>query len=104
FYYVRAYTKIYTLSLTTLFRSLGRIDDGSPFEVGASYSALAPDSGRLYLTVNDYLDPDPDPPWQLGVNEWYTDNRGFFVATIITDRKSTRLNSSHVKISYAVFC
>src|SRR5690606_40355850 len=24
--------------------------------------------------------------------------------TIVTDRKSTRLNSSHVKISYAVFC
>src|SRR5690606_39839900 len=24
--------------------------------------------------------------------------------TLITDRKSTRLNSSHVKISYAVFC
>src|SRR5690606_42079482 len=26
------------------------------------------------------------------------------VAAIKTDRKSTRLNSSHVKISYAVFC
>src|SRR5690606_41226883 len=25
-------------------------------------------------------------------------------STIRTDRKSTRLNSSHVKISYAVFC
>src|SRR6266511_2552636 len=25
-------------------------------------------------------------------------------ATLTTDRKSTRLNSSHVKISYAVFC
>src|SRR5690554_7495540 len=25
-------------------------------------------------------------------------------ALIITDRKSTRLNSSHVRISYAVFC
>src|SRR5690606_40946267 len=25
-------------------------------------------------------------------------------ATVIQDRKSTRLNSSHVKISYAVFC
>src|SRR5436309_8010742 len=25
-------------------------------------------------------------------------------AKIFTDRKSTRLNSSHVKISYAVFC
>src|SRR5690606_42035835 len=26
------------------------------------------------------------------------------VASTTTDRKSTRLNSSHVKISYAVFC
>src|SRR3989442_2149857 len=25
-------------------------------------------------------------------------------ATLATDRKSTRLNSSHVRISYAVFC
>src|SRR5690606_42126899 len=25
-------------------------------------------------------------------------------ATLLEDRKSTRLNSSHVKISYAVFC
>src|SRR5690554_7605328 len=25
-------------------------------------------------------------------------------AMVITDRKSTRLNSSHVRISYAVFC
>src|SRR5690606_41907801 len=27
-----------------------------------------------------------------------------FIRDAITDRKSTRLNSSHVKISYAVFC
>src|SRR5207249_7129364 len=33
-----------------------------------------------------------DQPWRLGANE----------AT--RDRKSTRLNSSHVSISYAVFC
>src|SRR5690625_5906737 len=26
------------------------------------------------------------------------------VSTLMTDRKSTRLNSSHVAISYAVFC
>src|SRR5690606_40899795 len=26
------------------------------------------------------------------------------VRTVVQDRKSTRLNSSHVKISYAVFC
>src|SRR5690554_6401766 len=30
-------------------------------------------------------------------------NEGFFVTSIL-DRKSTRLNSSHVRISYAVFC
>src|SRR5690606_39670222 len=28
----------------------------------------------------------------------------FDVGALTTDRKSTRLNSSHVKISYAVFC
>src|SRR5690606_42040631 len=28
----------------------------------------------------------------------------FAAAPLMTDRKSTRLNSSHVKISYAVFC
>src|SRR5690625_6475344 len=29
---------------------------------------------------------------------------GYMVTEIIKDRKSTRLNSSHVAISYAVFC
>src|SRR5207253_10873698 len=28
----------------------------------------------------------------------------FFIASFALDRKSTRLNSSHVAISYAVFC
>ena len=28
----------------------------------------------------------------------------WLVAPLVGDRKSTRLNSSHVKISYAVFC
>src|SRR5690625_6403420 len=32
---------------------------------------------------------------------WLTDD---FVPTCSVDRKSTRLNSSHVAISYAVFC
>src|SRR3712207_7335555 len=30
-------------------------------------------------------------------------NRGFFTSAVV-DRKSTRLNSSHANISYAVFC
>src|SRR5438874_6360601 len=32
------------------------------------------------------------------------DGRSVVVATHAQDRKSTRLNSSHVEISYAVFC
>src|SRR5690606_41956651 len=33
-----------------------------------------------------------------------TSNPTFLTPSIDQDRKSTRLNSSHVKISYAVFC
>src|SRR3712207_7087493 len=32
------------------------------------------------------------------------DGRGFNVEATLEDRKSTRLNSSHANISYAVFC
>src|SRR2546430_5746288 len=32
-------------------------------------------------------------------NRWFTERRG-----VVQDRKSTRLNSSHSQISYAVFC
>src|SRR5690606_39415650 len=43
-----------------------------------------------------------DPEWR------YTEEDcallGYVAQHILTNRKSTRLNSSHVKISYAVFC
>src|SRR5690554_7755828 len=31
-------------------------------------------------------------------------NAGHYATSVLKDRKSTRLNSSHVRISYAVFC
>src|SRR5690606_39431172 len=34
----------------------------------------------------------------------YTSKITFITGSVPEDRKSTRLNSSHVKISYAVFC
>src|SRR3712207_8694564 len=44
----------------------------------------------------------------LGVMEGHLEDGGFFVGDSYTiadiDRKSTRLNSSHANISYAVFC
>src|SRR5437667_7793777 len=52
-------------------------------EVIARYRTLREISKRHHSKVMDFLSPD---------------------AKSITDRKSTRLNSSHITISYAVFC
>src|SRR5262245_64743587 len=65
----------------------------------------------------DVGDNSPLPsPWSLGnfeavfgpsVGFWRALGNSVLVAastTILTDRKSTRLNSSHLGISYAVFC
>src|SRR3989442_8690247 len=49
----------------------------------------------------------PDPPDIACAMSWAVGNRSFGsndMALVTTDRKSTRLNSSHVRISYAVFC
>src|SRR5439155_21200301 len=66
--------EIYTLSLTTLFRSLLR---------GMALVVMIETH-----VVNAYLEPESKKTL-------------FFFDS---DRKSTRLNSSHVAISYAVFC
>src|SRR5690606_41941202 len=56
------------------------------------------------------LDPEREETWislLMGMSLSVTmHQRGidFFLAADHVDRKSTRLNSSHVKISYAVFC
>src|SRR5207302_2551215 len=41
---------------------------------------------------------------QIGVGERHQARLNADLAKAVADRKSTRLNSSHVKISYAVFC
>src|SRR5690606_21760955 len=46
-----------------------------------------------------------DEPWTcISTNGWSSMGFGMPAAYASRDRKSTRLNSSHVKISYAVFC
>src|SRR5690606_41033454 len=45
------------------------------------------------------------PPWSVNRKKTQSDSLYIVQMAIgIRDRKSTRLNSSHVKISYAVFC
>src|SRR5690606_41967855 len=82
---------------TTLFRSNGpaaalpRHDEG---EGAGSLVAfrIALDCGRLDDFSRRSITPWPEPP---PATSWFPPK---------LDRKSTRLNSSHVKISYAVFC
>src|SRR5690606_39826717 len=49
------------------------------------------------LTNKDIADAD-------NLAEHLSDRKAEFKLILAIDRKSTRLNSSHVKISYAVFC
>src|SRR5207249_3178682 len=49
-------------------------------------------------------DLHPDLPRASLSNEFLRDYQNFMRAHTSVDRKSTRLNSSHVSISYAVFC
>src|SRR3989475_7153625 len=50
-------------------------------------------AARIRPRLPSLIKSESDTPWF-----WY------FLATDTTDRKSTRLNSSHSQISYAVFC
>src|SRR5690606_41387818 len=68
---------------TTLFRSLGV---ARPPAEGPSMKVIVLGAGVVGTTSAYYLN-------KLGCD-----------VTVVEDRKSTRLNSSHVKISYAVFC
>src|SRR5690349_23051199 len=63
---------------TTLFRSIAR-------RLAASGQWQVPTLVLAWAETHRGAAPDADPYWLL-------------------DRKSTRLNSSHVEISYAVFC
>src|SRR3712207_7459809 len=74
-----ATTEIYTLSLHD---ALPILTGGGPVEATQSLVVLA------YDTV--FLNFETGP--------------GVAIAFLMTDRKSTRLNSSHANISYAVFC
>src|SRR5690606_39928974 len=57
-----------------------------------------------YVGVVAYTDPKIQPNDLLQVSVQTLDPSASAMSGASTDRKSTRLNSSHVKISYAVFC
>src|SRR3989442_8279661 len=81
-----ATTEIYTLSLHDALPI-------SPAMFGDADRDLRPHGSRESLR-----------PVQRGVAESLSDGRDRLRVLHARDRKSTRLNSSHVRISYAVFC
>src|SRR5690606_39281378 len=83
-------TKVYTLPYTTLFRSGFGLKRRS---MRSAPRLTVPEPVVMRLSVSSAsAEALPTPP-EKSKREMAQ-----------TDRKSTRLNSSHVKISYAVFC
>src|SRR3712207_8235864 len=74
------------------------------------YTLSLHDALPIYERRRGRVRISPDPPSscvQAGVlahraGPWLTVDRG--PGPVVRDRKSTRLNSSHANISYAVFC
>src|SRR3712207_7002212 len=82
---------------TTLFRSLGRRGVGKSSLLRKIESTGGPtDSVVVFVDIETLRDrPYPDVLIELLIE---------LLAGLREDRKSTRLNSSHANISYAVFC
>src|SRR2546426_3185777 len=78
---------------TTLFRSTGSEPDNDPLTV-PDYAA----------TVYHLLGIDWEKTLLAGARPVKIVKDGEVVKGMLADRKSTRLNSSHLVISYAVFC
>src|SRR3712207_7287002 len=82
---------------TTLFRSRGDVDRAVRHQLRAVHDdqdAALPGGGRDAAEVGQ-------PPRDVGPAGDGEDARA---RVLVQDRKSTRLNSSHANISYAVFC
>src|SRR5262245_65056050 len=85
---------------TTLFRS-GNDDDGRALQAGLDQGKLRTDM----LNSARFVKAHASSTGRLGVTGfcWGGGTTNWLAATL-GDRKSTRLNSSHLGISYAVFC
>src|SRR3712207_7429428 len=112
-----ATTEIYTLSLHDAL-PIYRFAEGllkTVFHYGpiafnepTNYEARANLMWASSLAINDLIEYGKDSNWAVHAMEHelsaYFDITHGVGLGILTDRKSTRLNSSHANISYAVFC
>src|SRR5690606_40102091 len=89
--------------LLALFTSCGKSDESSSSNESNGDSERA-NGGELKIAINAQP-PSLDPQASTATATRDTARLVFESLLVLNaDRKSTRLNSSHVKISYAVFC
>src|SRR5690606_41745303 len=97
-------TEFYTLSYTTLFRSVFILFD---LNIISSSATLIFSYALPHLITSNYVNSKLVGSYRYSFwGEIYETVMAFhlILPTLMSlDRKSTRLNSSHVKISYAVF-
>src|SRR3989442_5746320 len=88
---------------------------GCALKAGHLFPSPVPASIVIGTTDRAFLERTFGPPYQVGIDSGDPTWRWFYLErraggeltkdlTVRLDRKSTRLNSSHVRISYAVFC
>src|SRR5690606_40927732 len=83
---------------TTLFRSFIREEDiRSKIRTAIGMPSKRPNFERFFMNIWT----NETSAW-ISARAWAKGQETFAAGDL--DRKSTRLNSSHVKISYAVFC
>src|SRR5699024_12323976 len=92
------------LPYTTLFRSVEDdhtlvVELEQPTEYFLELTAF-----HTYYPISMEEVTSENEDWSLDQTEGYVSNGPFEMTSWDQDRKSTRLNSSHVSISYAVFC
>src|SRR3989442_5348070 len=75
---------------------------GAPYVSDVQHEMVDP--GGLYHLSALIGSPDPASPGIYAARGAKSTRKRMALDTRGTDRKSTRLNSSHVRISYAVFC
>src|SRR5690242_21318985 len=88
---------------TTLFRSIELLKSSVPKMLRTPECSLSARAG--YLKESEVGSAIPKQPTRQTQEEqfWFPVLFAFH-DVLMTDRKSTRLNSSHMSISYAVFC
>src|SRR5256885_3665953 len=85
---------------TTLFRSGGH--ERPPQGAAQAREGRSRDRARVLGRAGVWCDHHPQQPGEVQALEVASDRRD--LQRLYLDRKSTRLNSSHLVISYAVFC